>query len=217
MRLSDVDIGEILKAQVVARLKEFGIKTSITTKTVGYELRCADPIPYDMEYTRDLGYCAAEYLLGGGNAAMISLQAGQFVPIPFDQLIDPRTGRTRVRLVNIHSTRYAIARRYMLRLNREDFEDPHELAKLAATCRLSLQDFRAQFEYPGPARAGAARRGPVVGARALTPGPGFAAACRRPPRSRRPPSRSRWRPGRSRPAPSRRRARSAPARRSAGP
>jgi ATP-dependent phosphofructokinase / diphosphate-dependent phosphofructokinase len=147
VRLSDVDIGEILKAQVVTRLKDFGIKTSITTKTVGYELRCADPIPFDMEYTRDLGYCAAEYLLGGGNAAMISLQAGQFVPIPFDELIDPKTGRTRVRFVNIHSTRYAIARRYMLRLRREDFEDPHELARLAATCRLSLQEFRAQFEY----------------------------------------------------------------------
>jgi len=147
VRLADVDIGEILKTQVVKRLKDLGIKTSITTKTVGYELRCADPIPFDMEYTRDLGSCAAEYLLGGGNAAMISMQAGQFVPIPFDQLIDPRTGRTRVRLVNIHSTRYAIARRYMLRLQREDFEDPHELAKLAATCRLSLQEFRAQFAY----------------------------------------------------------------------
>jgi 6-phosphofructokinase len=27
-------------------------------KNIGYELRCADPIPFDMEYTRDLGYCA---------------------------------------------------------------------------------------------------------------------------------------------------------------
>ena len=86
MRLSEVNIGEILKSQVVKRLKELGIKTTIAAKTVGYELRCADPIPFDMEYTRDLGYCAAEYLLGGGNAAMISLQAGQFVPIPFSQL-----------------------------------------------------------------------------------------------------------------------------------
>ncbi len=147
VRLSEVDIGEILKSQVVKRLKELGIKTSINAKTVGYELRCADPIPFDMEYSRDLGYCAAEYLLTGGNAVMISMQAGQFVPIPFGQLIDPATGRTRVRLVNIHSTRYAIARRYMLRLQRDDFEDPHELAKLAATCRLSLDEFRAQFEY----------------------------------------------------------------------
>ena len=52
-------------------------------KNIGYELRCADPIPYDMEYTRDLGYCATKYLLSGGNAAMVSLQGGHFVPIPF--------------------------------------------------------------------------------------------------------------------------------------
>ncbi len=147
VRLSEVNIAEILKGQVTKRLKEFGIKTTIAAKTIGYELRCADPIPFDMEYTRDLGYCAAEYLLGGGNAAMISLQAGQFVPIPFSQLIDRETGRTRVRLVDIHSTRYAIARRYMLRLRRDDFDDPHSLAKLAATCRVPLQEFRAQFEY----------------------------------------------------------------------
>jgi len=155
IRIAEVNIGEILKAQVVKRLKEFGIKTTIVAKNIGYELRCADPIPLDMEYTRDLGYCAAKYLLTGGNAAMVSMQAGQFVPIPFDQMIDRTTGRTRVRVVNIHSTRYAIARRYMLRLRRDDFEDPHELAKFAATCGISLPEFRAEFEYligrePGP-------------------------------------------------------------------
>jgi hypothetical protein len=99
-----------------------------------------------MEYTRDLGYCATKFLLSGGNAAMISMQAGHFVPIPFSKMIDPASGRTRVRLVDIHSTRYAIARRYMLRLRRDDFEDAHELAKFAATAGLSLQEFRDQFE-----------------------------------------------------------------------
>jgi 6-phosphofructokinase len=146
-RIAEVNIGEILKAEVTRRLKEFGLKTTIVAKNIGYELRCADPIPYDMEYTRDLGYCAAKYLLSGGNAVMISMQGGRFVPIPFRDLIDPETGRTRVRLVDIHSTRYAIARRYMLRLRRDDFEDPHELAKFAATAGISIQEFRRQFEY----------------------------------------------------------------------
>ena len=86
-----------------------------------------------MEYTRDLGYCAARYVMAGGNAAMISMQAGQFVTIPFDRLLEPDTGRAKIRLVDIDSTRYRIARRYMLRLRRDDFEDPHELAKFAAT------------------------------------------------------------------------------------
>jgi 6-phosphofructokinase 1 len=78
---------------------------------------------------------------------MISIQGGRFVPIPFDTMIDPETGRTRVRSVDVASTRYAIARRYMLRLKREDFEDPHTLAKLAATAHLGAEEFRARFEY----------------------------------------------------------------------
>ena len=35
----------------------------------------------------------------------------------------------------------------MIRLRRDDFDDPHELAKFAATCGLTLQQFREQFGY----------------------------------------------------------------------
>ena len=147
IRIAEVNFGQVLKTEVQKRLARFGIRTTIAAKNIGYELRCADPIPADMEYTRDLGYCAAKYLLSGGSAAMISIQGGNFVPIPFHDVIDPDSGRTRVRMVDIHSTRYGIARRYMIRLRRDDFEDPHELAKLAATAGLSLQDFRHEFEY----------------------------------------------------------------------
>jgi len=149
LRFAELDIGDGLKKATQKRLKELGIKTTIVSKNIGYELRCADPIPFDMEYTRDLGYCAAKYLFSGGNAAMVSLQAGNFVPIPFSQMLDPETGRTRVRLVNIHSTRYAIARRYMIRLRRDDFEDAATLAKFGAVCnpKLSVDEFRKQFAY----------------------------------------------------------------------
>jgi len=147
LRIAEVNIGEILKSQVTSRLKALGIKAAIAAKNIGYELRCADPIPFDMEYTRDLGYCAAKYLIANGNAAMISIQGGRFVPIPFSDMIDAQTGRTRIRLVDVASTRYAIARRYMIRVRRDDFDEPHELAKLAATARMSQDDFRREFEY----------------------------------------------------------------------
>jgi 6-phosphofructokinase 1 len=75
------------------------------------------------------------------------MQGGHFVPIPFAQLLDPVTGKARIRFVDIHSTRYAIARRYMIRLRRDDFEDAHELAKFAATCHLTLAEFRREFEW----------------------------------------------------------------------
>jgi 6-phosphofructokinase 1 len=147
LRIAEVNIGEILKAQVAARLKELEVKSTLIAKNIGYELRCADPIPYDMEYTRDLGYCAVKFLLAGGNAAMISMQGGHFVPVPFASLLDSETGRARIRLVDTKSTRYAIARRYMIRLRRDDFEDPHALAKFAATVGISIEEFRRQFEY----------------------------------------------------------------------
>jgi 6-phosphofructokinase 1 len=147
VRIAEVNISEILKSQVSARLREFGIKSTLVAKNIGYELRCADPIPFDIDYTRDLGYCAAKYLLSGGSNAMISMQAGQFVPIPFKDMLDPKTGKARTRLVDIDSTRYHIARRYMIRLRKDDFADGSALARLASTAGVSLQEFQQEFEY----------------------------------------------------------------------
>lgn len=147
IRLAEVNFGEILKIKVQQRLKEFGIKSTIVAKNIGYELRCADPIPYDMEYTRDLGFSAAQFILNGGSGAMISIQNGRFVPLFFNDILDPVTKRTKVRMVDPSSESFYIARRYMLRLNKADFEDPHELAKLAATAHISIDNFRDRFYY----------------------------------------------------------------------
>ena len=147
IRLAEIDFGEIVKRQAQARLRQLGIGVTIADKEIGYELRCADPIPFDMEYTRDLGYSAAQFVLDGGNAAMVSIQEGHFVPLYFKNILDPETGRARVRMVDVASEYYAIARRYMLRLNKSDFDDPHELAKFAAVCGISLEEFRQQFGY----------------------------------------------------------------------
>src|SRR3990170_1488459 len=147
IRIAEVNFGEILKYKVQERLHNFGIKTTIVAKNIGYELRCADPIPFDMEYTRDLGFAAAQFILTGGNAAMVSIQNGYFVPLFFTEIIDPATKKTRVRMVDPSSESFYVARRYMLRLNQADFEDPHELAKYAATCGISLEEFNKQFYY----------------------------------------------------------------------
>ena len=147
IHISDVNFAEILKAAVLHRLKPFGLQARIAAKNIGYELRCADPVPLDMEYARDLGYCAAKLLLSNGTGAMVSMQAGHFVAIPFAMLLDAATGRARVRMVDVHSARYGIARRYMIRIRRDDFEDPQELARFAAAAGVSIEAFREQFEY----------------------------------------------------------------------
>mgnify|MGYP001821417464 FL=1 len=146
VRIAEIDLGNMLKNAVRRRLGDFGLKTTIVAKDVGYELRCADPIPLDMEYTRDLGYCAAKYLISGGSGVMVTIQAGQFVPVPFDTMLDPETGRTAVRLVDVDSTRYSIARRYMIRLRRDDFERPEALASFAEVAGIPVPQFVEEFE-----------------------------------------------------------------------
>lgn len=147
LRFAEINFGEMLKYHVQQRLKQFNIMPTIVAKNIGYELRCADPIPFDMEYCRDLGYMASKFLFSGGNGALISMQENRFVPMYFKDILDPETNRMKVRMVDMDSEAYQIAHRYMIRLNKDDFEDPHELAKYAATAGISLNDFEQKFKY----------------------------------------------------------------------
>jgi 6-phosphofructokinase 1 len=147
VRLAEVNLGDVVKAHLRQRLSRFGLKNALVSKDIGYELRCADPIPFDMEYTRDLGYCATQYLLDGGSDAMVMLVEGRFQPKPFSEMLDPATGRTRVRLVDVQSEQYEIARRYMVRLRPEDLEEPESLKALAAVVHQSPEEFRRTFGY----------------------------------------------------------------------
>ena len=147
IRLGEIHFAPVIKAKVAERLDRFGIKVPITTQDIGYELRGAEPIPYDMEYTRDLGFCAAQFIINGGTAAMVSIDEGRFRPLYFENMLDKKTGRTRVRMVRIESEYYHIARRYMLRLHKTDFESEEEIAKYANVCGITSEEFRKAFAY----------------------------------------------------------------------
>lgn len=145
LRMSEIDIGDVLRRELTKQLHQLGLSISLVTKNVGYELRCADPIPYDIEYTRDLGYCAAQYVLDGGTSAMVSIQNGRFTPISFKQMVDSSTGRTKVRMVDIESQSYQIARQYMIRLTEADVNNQDALGRYAAMAGLSPEAFRERF------------------------------------------------------------------------
>ena len=90
---------------------------------------------------------AAKFLFDGGNGALISMQNNHFVPMYFKDILDPKTHKMRIRMVDIESESYRIANRYMIRFKKDDFEDPHEMAKYAATANISLKEFEKQFGY----------------------------------------------------------------------
>ncbi len=146
LRLSEIQLGRILQGFVNKELIKRGIKSKIVHKTIGYELRAADPIPFDAEYTRNLGYSAVKYLTKGGSGGMITFFEGRMKPIPLKSIIDPATKRTRVRYVNTRAEPYEVGRQYMIRLEKEDLSPPH-IAKLAKTGKFSADEFRKKYGY----------------------------------------------------------------------
>jgi 6-phosphofructokinase 1 len=144
IRLSEIQLGRIFKDIVRKSLESRGIKTTIVHKTIGYELRAAPPIPYDIEYTRNLGYGAVRFLLCGGSGAMIVFDEGRLRPISFVELTDPFTGKIRNKLVDLKSENYEVGRKYMIRLEKEDFA-PASIALMAKTAGMSVAQFNKKF------------------------------------------------------------------------
>jgi 6-phosphofructokinase len=153
IRLAELELDRVLAKLLKERFGARGKKVTVEGKNIGYELRCAPPIPFDIEYTRDLGYGAVDYLKraiqeGQGElGAMITLQEGHMVPLPFGSFSDPATGRVRVREVDVSSGSYRVAREYMIRLDREDLEDGDKLGPIAEAAGMSAEAFRDRFGY----------------------------------------------------------------------
>jgi 6-phosphofructokinase len=146
LRLSEIQLSRVLKTFVQQTLESMGLQIGIVDKNIGYELRAANPIPFDVEYTRNLGYGAVRYLLKGGTAAMITVFENSIRPVPFVELIDYSTGKTKIRKVGIDTETYEVARNYMIRLELEDFQG-ESLNNLAKVAKMEPEQFKSRFEY----------------------------------------------------------------------
>ena len=146
VRLADIPIGALLRDRVRARLERLGVELTVLTKDIGYELRCAKPVAFDVDYTRTLGYGAVRYLLDGGSGALIALSGGRVRPVLLDELLDPATGRIRTRLVDVTTEAYSVARDYMVRLEAADFAGAQRAAIAATTTLGSESAFDREFQ-----------------------------------------------------------------------
>ena len=90
---------------------------------------------------------------------MVSIQGGRLVPIPFDDLREPDTGKTKVRAASTPASEgYRVARAYMIRLEADDFEHAAWVDKLAEAAHLTPGAFRQRFEHLGAAASRLRRR-----------------------------------------------------------
>jgi ATP-dependent phosphofructokinase / diphosphate-dependent phosphofructokinase len=148
LRLGDIDFGRMMKDALNQKLRALGLEVTVIDKELGYELRCADPIPFDAEYTRDLGYGAVQFLFSEESAkygAIISLEGGHLRPLPFESMINPETRRMRTRKVDVDGESYRCARAYMIRLEKRDVEEPARLGRIAEAANMTPEQFRQRF------------------------------------------------------------------------
>jgi len=151
IRLGEIPLTTILKREVQRRFAARNEQLPIVDVTLGYELRCAPAIPFDIDYTRTLGYGAVRFLLSEHaderlrQGGLVSLDDGHLRVLPFEDLRDPITGRTRIRLVDMGCDHYRVAREYMLRLEPRDLEDPAMRMKLAGAARMGDAEFMETF------------------------------------------------------------------------
>jgi 6-phosphofructokinase 1 len=147
IRLAELDFGRLVKDKVRNSLKSRGLACTIVDKDIGYELRCASPIPFDQEYCRELGYGVVKFLAEGGSGAMMTRQGERIVAMPFADMLDPVTGRTRLRLVDTQAEVFEVARHYMIRLGPSDFKTEGQVHRLAAAANMTADEFRARFGH----------------------------------------------------------------------
>ena len=76
---------------------------------------------------------------------MVTIQAGRLVPVPFGLMMDPKTGKIRVRYADTESEMYQTLAAYMIRLKAEDFDDPAHVATLAKAGNLDPAEFTRRF------------------------------------------------------------------------
>lgn len=146
IRYVDVNFGQLLKKALGEKLSEKGVEAELVHKRLGYEMRSANPIPFDVDYTRKLGYCAVKYLLGGeGDGALVYVRTGKIQAIPFQELIDKKTNSIKVRYMDRNTEAYEVSQKYMIKLRREDIETPATLKELSRQTSLSSGEFREYF------------------------------------------------------------------------
>lgn len=150
IRLSEVPLATIFKRIVRRTFADRGENLTLVDVSLGYELRCTPPIPFDIEYCRDLGYAAVKFLLEEADntpensGGLICILDGESYAIPFQKLREQDEKKIKVRLFDVQSRAYEVAYQYMLRLKGEDFS-PENLPVMAQAANMSEEEFKERF------------------------------------------------------------------------
>jgi ATP-dependent phosphofructokinase / diphosphate-dependent phosphofructokinase len=146
IRYAEIDFGGLLRSEIRKTLGEFDQTLTATSENLGYALRCANPIGFDREYCRTLGFAAVDYFEKGGRAALVYLDAEGINAVPFEKALNAK-GRVPTRQVKLGSAAHQASLAFQTRLTKRDLLDPKLLEKLGGYTKLTPDEFAARFGY----------------------------------------------------------------------
>lgn len=114
IRYSQLELGDVLIPILKEMLKEANLDSHMVRKNIGYELRCCEPISFDIEYTKFLGYGAVQHILGGHSGIMVTRDFDKLGFIPL-QSMEGTEGLITSRTVDLSSDLYRVSRSFMIR------------------------------------------------------------------------------------------------------
>lgn len=113
VRLGEAQVGRILADAMERAYRErTGVKVKVRSKQIGYETRCSEPSAFDVLLGTQLGVGAFRALVEEGlTGVMVSVEDQLSLRyVPFADLIDEATLKTRVRFIDRASDFYRLAR-----------------------------------------------------------------------------------------------------------
>jgi 6-phosphofructokinase len=127
--LGKVSKAHIFSEMVEAKLKQLNISTKIRPVEIGYEVRCQQPVAFDLVYCTRLGMGVYQLFKSGETGCMVYInEYGDAKPLYLKDLQDPQTGKIPPRGVNINSEKIqAIFDNIMHYVTEEDYAAAKEI------------------------------------------------------------------------------------------
>ncbi len=102
--LGKVSKAHIFSEMVEAKLKALNISTKIRPVEIGYEVRCQEPVAFDLVYCTRLGMGVYQLFKNNETGCMVYIDHnGEAKPLYLKELQDPTTGKIPPRGVNVVS------------------------------------------------------------------------------------------------------------------
>ena len=144
------ELGKVSKAVLFndlleAEFKKIGLKVKSRPVEIGYDVRCQDPVAYDVTYCTELAMGVYQLFSEGKTGCMVYVDSyGNVSPLYLADLQDPKTGKIPPRVVDINS---GTAQNYYKYIAHYVTEEDYEAVKAMGIANPEAYDFNKILEW----------------------------------------------------------------------